>query len=264
MSKNDIEIIYDGPDFFVVNKPTGISVTGDRSGSVDLLPLLQKQLGLTDKLRLVHRLDKQTSGAMLVAKNVATQSSFSSLFEKRGIKKTYLALVTGPVPRPSGKIELPLARSKRNPQVMRIDSKRGKAAVTNWRTLADFGSIKLLAVEPVTGRTHQIRVHMSSRRMPLTIDPLYGSTAPVMLSHFKDRYVTRRTRTEKPLIDRLTLHAYQLQIPAVGDGPTIFTARLDKKFAAAIKMLAKYNPRGHEAFTNPDDLPAILKAQPLP
>ena len=264
MAKTDIEIIYDGPDFLVVNKPTGISVTGDRSGSADLLPILQKQLDLTYKLRLVHRLDKLTSGVMLIAKNVATQSSFSSLFEKRGIKKTYLALVAGSVSRPNGEIDLPLSHSQKHPHLMRINRKRGKPAITNWRVMADFSRITLLAVEPVTGRTHQIRVHMSARRMPLAIDPLYGSTAPIMLSHFKDRYITKRAKTEKPLIDRLTLHAYQLQIPATPGNPAIFTASLDKKFAACIKMLAKYNPRGQEAFINPDDLQSILNADPLP
>lgn len=263
MSKNDIEIIYQDSDLVVINKPAGISTTADRTGEPDLVPVLQKQLGTETRLRLVHRLDKFASGVMLLAKNLTTQSKVSSLFEKRLVKKTYLALVAGAVRARTGTINTPLSHSRKNPQVMRTDPKRGKPAVTRWRLLADFGAVALLAVEPVTGRTHQIRVHLKSIHLPLAIDPLYGSTRPIMLSDFKPDYRPKRDKSEPPLIDRLTLHAYQIEIPADLDKPTMFIARLDKKFAAVIKALAKYNPKGPEAFLNPDHLSAILAAQLL-
>lgn len=263
MSKNDIEIIYQDSDLVVINKPAGISTTADRSGAPDLLPVLQKQSGAENKLLLVHRLDKFASGVILLAMNSAAQSTLSSLFEKRQVKKTYLALVAGPVRRPSGTIGTPLSHSQKNPQVMRVDRKRGKPAVTRWRLLADFGAVALLAVYPITGRTHQIRVHLKNIHLPLAIDPLYGLERPIMLSDFKPDYRPKRGKSETPLIDRLTLHAYQIEIPADLDKPTTFIAKLDKKFAAVIKALAKYNPKGPDAFLNPDHLGAILNAQPL-
>ena len=262
MAKKKIEIIYQNPDILVINKPAGISVTKDRSGCDSITDILAGQLnpGADEKLLLVHRLDKFTSGVMVLAKNTQTQSRLSGDFAKRLVHKTYLAIVSGFVEERCGRIELPIAHCKNRPQVMVVSNKRGKDAITNWRLLADFGSLALLAVWPVTGRTHQIRVHLKNVSMPLAIDPLYGSTAPVMLSEFKPNYRLRRGRTESPLIDRLTLHAYQLKLHSPGGEPECFIAGLDKKFAAAVKMLTKYNPKGPAAFLNPEDFDNIVSA----
>jgi 23S rRNA pseudouridine1911/1915/1917 synthase len=146
---------------------------------------------------------------------------------------------------------------------MCIAPKKGKPAVTDYRLLADFGMVALLAVEPVTGRTHQIRIHMVHKSMPLAIDPLYGATRPIMLSDFKSRFNLKRGKAEIPLIDRLTLHAYQVEIPPIEDEPTIYVARLDKKFAATIKMLTKHNSRGPDAFLDKEQYSAILDARPI-
>ena len=263
MPKNNIEIIYQDKDLLIINKPAGISTTADRSGVPDLLPTLRKQLPGENDLRLIHRLDKSASGVMLMAKNRETQSKFSSLFERRTIKKTYLALAVGPVHGRSGTIDTPLSHSRKNPQLMRIDPKRGKPALTHWQLLADFGTVALLSVQPITGRTHQIRVHLKSIQLPLAIDPFYGSTRPIMLSDFKTGYRFKKNKSETPLIDRLTLHAYQIEIPQTDTNPAIYVAGLDKKFAATIKALTKHNPNGIEAFLNQDHLAAILSAEAL-
>jgi 23S rRNA pseudouridine1911/1915/1917 synthase len=258
MSKAKVEIIYQDDDILVVNKPAGISVTKDRRGTTQLKDLLGAQL------RLVHRLDKDTSGVMLLAKNVQAQTRFTAYFEKREVKKTYLALVTGFIHDPQGTIDAPLTRDPKNPALMCIARKKGKTAVTNWQLLADFGRVALLAAEPLTGRTHQIRVHLSSVNLPLAIDPLYGSSQPLFLSEFKSEYRLGKFQTEKPLIERLTLHAYQLVIPAqAGIHPNCFIGRLDKKFAACLKMLTKYNPKGLNAFLNPDNFSKIINSKRL-
>jgi 23S rRNA pseudouridine1911/1915/1917 synthase len=271
MSKKDaIEIIYQDADILVINKPTGISVTKDRSYDIELLPILTEQLGLAaeEKLLLVHRLDKETSGVMLLAKNKDAQRHYSGCFTKGQIKKTYLALVSGAVTQDEGTIDAPIGNNRKDPRLMCIDfGKRGKKAVTNWRLLADFGSAALVAVSPITGRTHQIRVHLPSMGMPLTIDPLYGSSEGLMLSNFKPDYRLGKWQEEKPLIERLTLHAYQIELPpsAVSHEPSakVFAAKLDKKFAATIKMLAKHNTRGPAAFKDSDMLAKILEGKPL-
>ncbi len=266
MPRKKVEILYADDDIIVVNKPAGVSVTKDRSGAQQLVDILSEQLSpqVSSKLRLVHRLDKDTSGTMILARNKESQSRFSSYFEKRLIKKTYLALVTGPVSAPEGTIDARLAPDSRNPNLMRVARKKGKEAITEWRLLADFGSVALLAVNPLTGRTHQIRVHLPSIGLPLAIDPLYGSKGPLFLSDFKADYRLAKGRTEKPLIDRLTLHAYQIELneplPKI---PDCFVASLDKKFTATMKMLTKHNSKGLDAFSNPDNFTNIIETQRL-
>jgi 23S rRNA pseudouridine1911/1915/1917 synthase len=263
MPKRNIEIIHKAPGLLIINKPAGISVTKDRSGADDLLMLLRQQLPDEDDLRLVHRLDKFTSGVMLIATSPESQSKLSSMFEKQLIKKTYLAIVTGFIANQTGTINAPLAHNRKNPQLMRVDRKRGKPAVTHYRLLADFGLAALLAVEPLTGRTHQIRIHLADKAMPLAVDPLYGSNRPIMLSDFKPGFIFKKGWTETPLIDRLTLHAYRIEIPSAEPAASEYIAPLDKKFAAAIKMLTKHNSKGPEAFLNKDHFSAILSARPF-
>ncbi len=261
MPKAAIEIIYQDDDILVVNKPAGVPVTRDRKGACQLIDFLAGQLGtqISSRLRLVHRLDKDTSGVMLLAKNVEAQTKFSGYFERKLVKKIYLAIVAGIVPGRQGAINASLTHSRKNPALMCIARKKGKAAISNWQLLADFGPVALLVVRPLTGRTHQIRVHLTSIGLPLAIDPLYGSNSPLFLSDFKSVYRLGKFQAEKPLIERLTLHAYQLIVPAeAGNRPSCFVARLDKKFAACIKMLTKYNSKGPDAFVNSGDYSKIL------
>jgi 23S rRNA pseudouridine1911/1915/1917 synthase len=259
MRKGEIHIVYEDDEIIVINKPPGVSVTGDRSGEDDILDTLAG--AFAEGLRLVHRLDKFTSGAMILAKTRDAQSKYVGFFAKRLVQKTYLALVAGAVRDTHGRIDAPLAQDRHDSQRVRIDRKHGKAAVTRYQVLADFGGIALLAAYPETGRTHQIRVHLASIGLPLAIDPLYAGARPVLLSQFKADYRPKRDRAESPLIDRLTLHAYQLQVPWGADATRTFVAPLEKKFAAAVKMLAKHNPRGLESFSDPQVLDALLSAK---
>ena len=264
MSKAKVEIIYADDDILVINKPSGVPVTKDRAGTPQLTDILAEQLcpQICSQLRLVHRLDKETSGVMILAKNTDAQRRFSEYFTNRQVKKTYLALVSGALTDRQGTIKTRLERNQKNPALMSVTAKKGKEAVTVWKLLADFGSVALLAVTPLTGRTHQIRVHLAHIGLPLTIDPLYAAKRPLFLSDFKADYRLSKGQTEKPLIERLTLHAYQLVIPAeAGIKPDCFVASLDKKFAATIKMLTKHNPKGPGAFTSPDDFSKILNGE---
>ncbi len=265
MTENKIEIIYEDNDMLVINKHSGISVTKDRAGLPQLIDLLNEQLGpQPTKLRLVHRLDKDTSGVMILARNKAAQTLFSGYFEDRRVRKTYLTLVRGALIEQQGTISAPLARNRKNTEFMRIDFNKGKDSITDWRLLADFGDVALLAVHPLTGRTHQIRVHLPSISLPLLIDPAYGAGLPLYLSDFKPNYRLAKGKTERPLIDRLTLHAYQLELPDQhGHRPSLFIAGLDKKFKAALKMLTKHNPKGPAAFLNTDDFECIINGRML-
>lgn len=265
MAAKKIDILFEDERIVLISKPTGVSVTADRSGAPDILQLLNRQLSPAQPLRLVHRLDKETSGILLIAKDKQSQSRYSRLFAKRMIQKLYLAIVKGPLVSQSGSIKDPIARSKRNPQAMHVHPRLGKPALTLWQQLADFGILSLVAVRIITGRTHQIRIHFSHRAMPLAIDSIYGSTDPLMLSSYKAKYRPKSDKPEPAMIDRLTLHAYQLTIPIGPDDSNTktFVAGLDKKFASVIKLLSKHTAGFAPGFTDNDTLQTILKALPL-
>ena len=266
MAKNDIATLFENDQILLINKPTGTSVTADRSGKPDILQLLTKQLTPSEPLRLVHRLDKETSGILLVAKDKPAQSRYSQLFEKRKIQKLYLAIVNGPLSYTGGSIKDPIARSQRNPQAMHIHPRLGKPAHTIWKQLADFGTLSLVSAQLVTGRTHQIRIHFCHRGMRLAIDSIYGSPKPLMLSSFKYGYRPKHGQDEPPMIDRLTLHAYQMTIPVGSEESETmktFVAPLDKKFAAVIKLLAKHTGNIAPGFDCNETMQGILNAELL-
>ncbi|MCX5633197.1 MAG: RNA pseudouridine synthase [Phycisphaerae bacterium] len=258
MAKDNIEIIYEDQQIIAINKPAGISVTADRTGKMNLIDFLQIKRKEEQDLKIVHRLDKGTSGIMILAKNTDAQRKFSEYFEKGQVRKTYLAIITGLPSEKTGMIDAPIMQGKKNSQIMEVDFKKGKDAQTKWELLANFGNISLIAARPITGRTHQIRIHFQYAGMPLAIDPLYGQNQAIMLSSFKANYKLGKYEEEKPLIDRLTLCAYQLEIENLH-----LIAPLEKKFKATIKMLTKYNPNGLDAFVEKDNLNRLLDSQPL-
>lgn len=268
MKKLSVPVLYENQDILVLNKPSGISVTKDRSGAPWLMEILQKEFPTPEPLRLVHRIDKETSGVLLLAKHKPAQTFYTSGFSKQRFAKLYLALVQGPLPQNRGRIKAPLLRSRQNPQTMHVQPWKGKEAVTDWLKLMELGPFALLAVQPLTGRTHQIRVHLAHRGIPLALDPLYASPHPLMLSDYKKDYRPKRETPESPLISRLTLHAYQIQIPPLPTEPQTvrtFVAPLDKKFSATLKMLFKH-ARSCRTAENQDAelLQTILASQPLP
>ena len=175
-----LEILYEDEDLAIVNKPRGMVVhpaAGHADGTLvnALLYHLSSLGAIGGETRpgIVHRLDKDTSGLLMVAKNDETQQALSNLLRDRKIEKHYLGLAEGLMKEPAGRVDAPLGRSKKDRKMMAIDP-RGRPAVTDWRVLALGRGCTLLDLHILTGRTHQIRVHLKSIHHPLCGDPVYG------------------------------------------------------------------------------------------
>jgi len=175
-----LEILYEDGDLAVIVKPRGMVVhpaAGHSEGTLvnALLGNLDELSGIGGEKRpgIVHRLDKDTSGVMMVAKNDETQTELSRMLKDREIEKHYLALTEGLMKEKEGVIEAPIGRSRKDRKKMAVDPE-GRPAVTKWRVVTEGRNCALLDVHILTGRTHQIRVHMRSIQHPVCGDPLYG------------------------------------------------------------------------------------------
>ena len=257
-----LRILFEDDDALVVDKPPGLAVEPERwkrdaaslAGALlaEALDRPVEEEGedasttLDWRPRLVHRIDKDTSGCVLVAKNLGAERAQREAFEEGRVRKLYLALVEGEYPRRSGEdvIDAPVASDRRRSGRMRIDPS-GKPARTRVTVAESFRGFTLLSCEPLTGRTHQIRVHLAHEGFPLVVDPLYGRRDALRLSEIKRDYRPKRGGGEIPLIDRLTLHAAALEFPRlhVSAANTVrVEATLPKDIERTLKQLRKVRP----------------------
>lgn len=224
-------VIYKDKDILVINKPAGLAVQGG-SGITKhldgLLPCLQ--FDAKDVPRLVHRLDKDTSGVLLLARHVAAASELQKTFARKTMQKQYLALVVG-MPNPyEGEIESNLDKltrgSSSREMVRSVDEDEGKRAITRFRTLDHAAKkITLVELEPVTGRTHQLRVHMAEMECPILGDGKYGG---------KNAHVTGGMQ----LSGKLHLHAWRITLPPLfGKPERSFDAPVPEHFQKTLDTL---------------------------
>lgn len=233
-----IDILYRDNDVLAVAKPAGVSAIPERFGKE--ASLYEMLLDSFPGLMIVHRIDKQTSGVMIFARNEEAHRQLSLQFQEHTVQKIYKAVVKGRVHPPSGTINEPIAESQTRPGLMKVH-KNGKPAVTHYRVAEQFKSCALLDVNIETGRTHQIRVHMAYIGHPLLVDEQYAGTSAFYFSSIKRDY-KGSTEEERPTINRLTLHAYELTFthPATGL-PVTITAQLPKDIQTLLKLLRKYD-----------------------
>ena len=267
-----LPVLYQDESVLVVDKPADLAVEPERwrrdsaslAGAVIELARADEDSDegrLAYRPRIVHRLDKDTTGALLVAKSLPAERILRGAFEAGGIHKQYLALVEGEFPLDEGGeriVDLPIGPDRRRSGRMRVVSEGGKESRTRVQIEARYRGFTLLRCEPLTGRTHQIRVHLAELGFPLVVDPLYGHRKTLLLSELKRAYRLKPGREERPLLARLSLHALALEFPrldallAETDAPEPeevaraprqrVESPLPKDYALAVRQLEKVRP----------------------
>jgi len=223
----DIEIIYENDDVMVIDKPAGILSQKASSSKAPCVtnflikhfPGIEKVGENEQRYGIVHRLDKDTSGVMIVAKNNESFEFLKDQFKNRKTQKRYITLVYGIVAPKEGTINLKIGRSKTNPLMQTvIDSKKkedikSREAITNYKTIESFKNYSLLEVSPKTGRMHQIRVHLKSLGFPVVGDK---------------KYFFKKYRNSKIELERQFLHANKLKIKLIDGNVSTFESKLPK------------------------------------
>lgn len=236
-----IEILYQDDDMLMVNKPAGTLVIPDRFNSdlPSLNRLLESKLG--QRIWVVHRLDRDTSGVMCFAKNEEMHRYLSQLFEAHDVGKFYAGIVQGRVIPEEGRIEVPIAEHPTQKGKM-VTARKGKASVTDYKVVEQWAMHSLVQFQIHTGRTHQIRVHMQSIGHPIVCDELYGDGKPFLLSSIKKKFkLSEKEETERPLMGRLGLHAYRLMLHKPDGTLVDVEAPLPKDMAACVNQLNKWS-----------------------
>ncbi len=213
-SSNELPILYLDDNVIVINKPVGVlshakGALQDEFTVADFFRRYSTYNSETNRPGIVHRLDRDTSGVMIGARNAETAAMLQKQFADRRTKKTYIAIVDGILKERQAKMDLPIGRNPNAPSTFRVDAK-GKSAITQYTVLGETATSSLVELKPHTGRTHQLRVHMAYLRAPIHGDRVYGKAA-----------------------DRLYLHAHQLEVTIPGGDRRVFTAPVPPEFLQA-------------------------------
>ncbi|RYE30750.1 MAG: RluA family pseudouridine synthase [Sphingobacteriaceae bacterium] len=229
-------ILFENPDIIVVNKPPFLSSLDEREGGEINLLRLAKQYWAD--AQICHRLDKETSGALIIAKNPEAYRSVSIQFEKRQVKKVYHAVIDGTHVFENLFIDLPILNIGKG--TVTISRQEGKRAETWFNSLKYFKHYTLVECRPVTGRMHQIRIHLATQRASIAGDETYKGK-PVFLSALKRNYRLSKEQEELPIMKRFALHAFEVSFKINPDEEITVHAPYPKDFETLMKLLEKFD-----------------------
>lgn len=227
-------IIRETENYTLVNKPPFIASLDDRVDSKNLLSLAKEA---NQEYQICHRLDKETSGIVVFAKNPDAYRNFAMQLENREVKKVYHAIINGQHKFEDFEADEPLHTTSTK---SRVDFRAGRPSFTLITTLEVFKKHTLVKCFPVTGRMHQIRAHLAHHDAPINNDPAYGGQ-PVFLSELKRNYNHKKWEEETPMINRVALHSYQVAFKDLEGKVIEGNAEYPKDFSVLIKLLRKFN-----------------------
>ena len=226
-------IIRELDNYTLINKPPHLSSLDDRQNSTNLLSLAKSE---NSNYQICHRLDKETSGMVVFAKNPEAYRHFAIQLEERQVKKVYHAVIHGIHKFEDFEASEPIYTSSSK---SRVDFRAGKPSLTLISSLEVFKKHTFIKCFPVTGRMHQIRAHMAHHEAPIINDPMYGGD-PIYLSELKRGYNQKKWDEEKPMIERVALHSAQIAFRDLSGEIVEADADYPKDFAVLIKLLRKF------------------------
>lgn len=248
----EVPVVFEDEHLLALNKPPRLLTSPDRYDPArpNLMKLLHrdiergapwvKQRQIT-YLSNAHRLDFETSGVLLLAKSKPVLVALADLFGSEKPQKTYVALAHGTPLKDRFNVDAKLAPHPTQPAIIRVDEKRGKKARTLFEMRERFEFSSLIQCRPLTGRTHQIRVHLQKAGYPIVGDAKYGGR-PLLLSSLKSEYRLKNNQTERPLIASTALHAEELVLSHPITGAEVrMAAEWPKDFSVAVKYLRRYS-----------------------
>ncbi len=231
-------IVFENDDIIVINKPPYIASLDERQAD-NSLSILRMAKEYSDDAQLAHRLDKETSGILAIAKNPAAYRHLSMQFEHRQVAKRYHAVVNGVHDFDMISVYLPIAQ-KRDGTEVAIDRIKGKPAETIFNTIHAYRKHTLVECMPITGRMHQIRIHLTCLKAPIVCDPTYGGEM-IYLSDLKRGFNLKKDTDELPLMKRVALHARSLTFRLLNDEQVTIEAPYPKDFDVLVKQLNKFS-----------------------
>lgn len=230
-------VIFENDNYIAINKPPYIASLDERTFDkhISIISLAREAYG---DIQLCHRLDKETSGVLMLAKNPDAYRHLAMQFEARSVSKEYHAVVNGQHELDSVSVFLPIAINKGSTSV-RIDKLKGRVAETLFFTERIYRQHTLVRCYPISGRMHQIRVHAMCLEAPIVCDETYGG-APIFLSKIKRNFNLKQDTEELPLIKRVGLHAHIIKFEDIDGTLLEIKAPYPKDFAVLIKQLEKF------------------------
>lgn len=226
-------ILFEDEDYVFVNKPPFLSTLEDRREKINLLGLARDYTG---DAQVCHRLDKDTSGVLAIARHPEAYRHMSLQFEKRQVVKIYHAVVDGNHGFQDTLVDLPIL--KQDDGIVKISKREGKPAQTYFTTLESYRLHTLVECRPVTGRMHQIRIHLSTLNASITGDEMYGGK-PFFLSAIKRGFNLKKQTEEQPIMKRMALHAFSLTFTTMAGEEKTVEAPYPKDLRVLVKQLGE-------------------------
>lgn len=230
-------IVFENSNYILINKPAQVASLHERIGIASSIVQMAKKHN--EENQLCHRLDKETTGIMAIAKNPEAYRNLAIQFEKRKVKKKYHALVKGVHDFKELKIDVALAITAKG--VAKVNREKGKESTTIANTLRAFRNHSLIECQPLTGRLHQIRIHLSYCKAPLIADLQYGGKFLYLSEIKRKKFNLKWGEEEQPLMQRVALHAHSLSFADVDGKPIEVEAPYPKDMRALLKQLENYD-----------------------